>query len=392
MRRPVLLRTVCAAAISVGCGEQPVAPPTTGSISLGIVAAEATPEPPAAAGQLDAARVRVKCSSASCGSTDVMANLARTGTNFTGTVNGLPPGAYAVVVEGLVANEVDYFGQTSGVQVTAGSNATAAITNWASFRPVLADLNSPTAETRFTAIWSRVANANGYSVEWGKTPSFTSRSPASVPDTFATITVNDTGIYNVRVRAVNDWEPSGGVGDAKSITVAATTTLQNGAPASGLTGAGGSQRYFKIQVPAGQGQLAVTISGGTGDANLYVRRDSLPTRSRRDCESVNNGNSDQCSLPNPPAGNWYALLDGVVAYSGVSLTAAYAGVPTQLAANSPPSQSAEVGTAVASPPSVLVKDAQNNPVPNVAVTFTVTAGGGTTVPASRARSRSGCGI
>jgi len=250
MRRPVLLRTVCAAAISVGCGEQPVAPPTTGSISLGIVAAEATPEPPAAAGQLDAARVRVKCSSASCGSTDVMANLARTGTNFTGTVNGLPPGAYAVVVEGLVANEVDYFGQTSGVQVTAGSNATAAITNWASFRPVLADLNSPTAETRFTAIWSRVANANGYSVEWGKTPSFTSRSPASVPDTFATITVNDTGIYNVRVRAVNDWEPSGGVGDAKSITVAATTTLQNGAPASGLTGAGGSQRYFKIQVTA----------------------------------------------------------------------------------------------------------------------------------------------
>src|SRR5439155_1404124 len=59
----------------------------------------------------------------------------------------------------------------------------------------------------------------------------------------------------------------------------------------------------------------------------------------------------------------------------------YWGIPTQMTTNSALSQSSMVGTTVTAPPAVLVRDAGNNPVPNVAVTFTVTAGGGTTVPA-----------
>ncbi len=53
-----------------------------------------------------------------------------------------------------------------------------------------------------------------------------------------------------------------------------------------------------------------------------------------------------------------------------------AGGATQMTATSATSQSATVGTAVAAPPTVLVRDAQNNPVAGVAVTFQVTAGGG----------------
>jgi anti-sigma factor ChrR (cupin superfamily) len=45
-------------------------------------------------------------------------------------------------------------------------------------------------------------------------------------------------------------------------------------------------------------------------------------------------------------------------------------------------QSATVGTAVTNPPSVLVRDAFSNPVSGTVVTFTVTAGSGTTSPAS----------
>jgi len=52
--------------------------------------------------------------------------------------------------------------------------------------------------------------------------------------------------------------------------------------------------------------------------------------------------------------------------------------------NSALSQSGLVETTVAAPPAVLVRDAANNPVPNVAVAFAVTAGGGVTVPASPA--------
>ncbi|HEX6750713.1 MAG TPA: Ig-like domain-containing protein, partial [Longimicrobium sp.] len=52
------------------------------------------------------------------------------------------------------------------------------------------------------------------------------------------------------------------------------------------------------------------------------------------------------------------------------------GAPASMTANSAPTQSDTVGKPVAAPPSVLVKDALNNPVPGVTVTFNVTAGGG----------------
>ncbi len=57
---------------------------------------------------------------------------------------------------------------------------------------------------------------------------------------------------------------------------------------------------------------------------------------------------------------------------------------TTIAANSSVSQSAPVNSNVAAPPSVRVTDANSNPVSGVNVTFTVTAGGGTTNPASGA--------
>lgn len=58
------------------------------------------------------------------------------------------------------------------------------------------------------------------------------------------------------------------------------------------------------------------------------------------------------------------------------------GAAASIVANSVITQAATVLAAVAAPPSVLVRDAQNNPVPGVTVTFAVIAGGGTILPAS----------
>jgi len=63
------------------------------------------------------------------------------------------------------------------------------------------------------------------------------------------------------------------------------------------------------------------------------------------------------------------------------LVATVSAAAATLEANSTTNQSATVNTAVADPPSVLVKDAFGNPVGGVAVTFDVTGGGGTVVPA-----------
>jgi hypothetical protein len=101
------------------------------------------------------------------------------------------------------------------------------------------------------------------------------------------------------------------------------TTLQNGVPVTGLAGATGNQKFYKITVPAGQTALSVRISGGTGDCDLYVRYGSLPTLTQYNARPYVSGNLELATLPLPAAGTWYIMLRGRSAYSGVSLEAQY---------------------------------------------------------------------
>lgn len=104
-----------------------------------------------------------------------------------------------------------------------------------------------------------------------------------------------------------------------------TTTLTNGQVVSNLSGATGSWQYFKITVPASQTSLSINMSGGTGDADLYVKLGSQPTSTSYDYRPYLTGNNESVSVTNPAAGDWYIGLNGYAAYSGVSLTASYSG-------------------------------------------------------------------
>jgi adhesin/invasin len=66
-----------------------------------------------------------------------------------------------------------------------------------------------------------------------------------------------------------------------------------------------------------------------------------------------------------------------------------AGAASQIAVNAGNGQSATAGTAVATAPSVIVRDAFNNPVAGVAVTFAVTGGGGSVTAGSTTSNASG---
>src|SRR3989440_3871297 len=80
----------------------------------------------------------------------------------------------------------------------------------------------------------------------------------------------------------------------------------------------------------------------------------------------------------PTAGqNTLTTSSGTLSGSPVTFTATgTAGAAATIAANSATSQSATAGTVVSTPPSVLVKDANGNPVAEVAVTVPPAAGGG----------------
>src|SRR5205085_2371224 len=88
--------------------------------------------------------------------------------------------------------------------------------------------------------------------------------------------------------------------------------------------------------------------------------------------------------------NTLTATSGTLSGSPVTFTATgTAGWAERIAANSPTSQSTTAGTAVGSPPSVIVKDANGNPVAQVAVTFAVAPGNGTITGASQTTSASG---
>src|SRR5213075_599453 len=77
-----------------------------------------------------------------------------------------------------------------------------------------------------------------------------------------------------------------------------------------------------------------------------------------------------------------ATASGLAGSPVIFTATATAGTAATIAANSPTSQPGTAGAAVASPPSVLVKDANGNPVSGVAVTFSATGANGTVNPAT----------
>ncbi|TVQ42153.1 MAG: S8 family peptidase [Wenzhouxiangella sp.] len=104
--------------------------------------------------------------------------------------------------------------------------------------------------------------------------------------------------------------------------------LQNGQPVSGLSGAQGSEQFFTMEVPSNVSELVFQMSGGSGDADLYVRRGAPPTTSSYDCRPYLNGNNETCTFSDPQAGTWHVMIRGYTAYSNVTLVGSYQEGPT----------------------------------------------------------------
>ena len=99
--------------------------------------------------------------------------------------------------------------------------------------------------------------------------------------------------------------------------------LGNGVPVTGLSGSANTERRYTIQVPAGRSQLQLQMSGGTGDADLYVRQGSAPTTTTYSCRPYRTGNSETCTFNSPAAGTWHVMVRGYSTFSGVSLVGSY---------------------------------------------------------------------
>jgi vibriolysin len=85
---------------------------------------------------------------------------------------------------------------------------------------------------------------------------------------------------------------------------------------------GGVSSNYSVTIPAGTTQLVVATSGGTGDADLYVKLGSAPTTSSYTCRPYTSGNAETCTIANPASGSvYYINVRAYSAYSGVNLKA-----------------------------------------------------------------------
>ncbi|MDP5212595.1 M4 family metallopeptidase [Pseudoalteromonas tunicata] len=126
------------------------------------------------------------------------------------------------------------------------------------------------------------------------------------------------GTYYVRLKAYAAFSgvtltgsyTSGGTGSVQPIS----ETVNN------VSVAQGAWTRYTYDLPAGYANMTIAISGGTGDADMYVRFGAQSTTSQYDCRPFKNGNTESCSFSAPKAGTWYIDLSGYATASGVTLT------------------------------------------------------------------------
>lgn len=130
------------------------------------------------------------------------------------------------------------------------------------------------------------------------------------------------GTYYIKVVAYTAFS---GVSLTGSFTEPSTGGGATGGSASvtNISVARNAWTYYTIDIPAGMATLDFTMSGGTGDADMYIRRGAQPTSSTYDCRPYKSGNNETCPFTNPTADTWHIGIYGYSAASGVSLDVTY---------------------------------------------------------------------
>jgi serine protease len=100
------------------------------------------------------------------------------------------------------------------------------------------------------------------------------------------------------------------------------TALNNGVKILIPSGAAGYGYRFQLSTFSDLSNLVFDLSGGTGDADLYVKFGAPPTTTTYDCRSNAAGNLENCAMP-ATHGVWHVLVRGKTAFTNVSVRGTY---------------------------------------------------------------------
>ncbi len=123
----------------------------------------------------------------------------------------------------------------------------------------------------------------------------------------------------VKAKAAHDYLTNSGCGGGTNPPPPPT----GGATFPNLSATTGQWLRGSYTIPSGVSSVTFQISGGSGDADLYVRYGSQPTTTSYNCRPYLNGNNEVCTFNNPQAGTWHIGIRAYSAFSGVTFSYQY---------------------------------------------------------------------
>lgn len=122
----------------------------------------------------------------------------------------------------------------------------------------------------------------------------------------------------VKAKAAHDYLTANGCSGSGG-----TPPGSGGATFPNLSATTGQWLRGSYTIPAGVSQVTFQISGGSGDADLYVRYGSEPTTTSYGCRPYLTGNNEVCTFNNPQAGTWHVGIRAYSTFSGVTFSYQY---------------------------------------------------------------------
>ncbi|CAM3836906.1 S8 family serine peptidase [Rheinheimera salexigens] len=124
----------------------------------------------------------------------------------------------------------------------------------------------------------------------------------------------------VKAKAAHDYITNNGCdGDGGGTT----PPPSNGATFPNLSAGTGQWLRGNYAIPSGVSSITFKITGGSGDADLYVRYGSAPTTNAYTCRPYKYGNEEVCTIANPQAGTWHVGIRAYQSFSGLTYSYQY---------------------------------------------------------------------